>query len=169
MLRNPRRRQPLRDTRCVKGLRERGDMVSIVRGQDTVHRQTSETRVVPYGSKHPDVESRGLRHRRSRQSQTATRIHTQNTYRFCIGSDLIIRVYVDAAYGILIHDGKSHSGTYTVLGVGGVLEAKLGKQKNVTKSSAEADFVTLSDHAGRGINLRKFLAGQGYGVVPVII
>jgi hypothetical protein len=57
-----------------------------------------------------------------------------------------------------------------VLGVGGVLEAKLGKQKNVTKSSAEADLVTLSDHAGRGINMRKFLAGhQGYGVVPVII
>ena len=35
--------------------------------------------------------------------------------RFRIGSDLIIRVYVDAAYGVHIHDGKSHSGAYTVL------------------------------------------------------
>ena len=34
---------------------------------------------------------------------------------FRIGSDLIIRVYVDAAYGVHIHDGKSHSGAYTVL------------------------------------------------------
>ena len=29
---------------------------------------------------------------------------------FRIGSDMIIRVYVDAAYGVHIHDGKSHSG-----------------------------------------------------------
>ena len=29
--------------------------------------------------------------------------------------------------------------------------------------------MALSDHAGRGINLRNFLAGQGYGTVPVII
>ena len=88
---------------------------------------------------------------------------------FRIGSDMIIRVYVDAAYGVHIHDGKSHSGAYTVLGAGGPLEAKSGKQKNVTKSSTEAELVALSDHAGRGINLRNFLAGQGYGVVPVII
>jgi hypothetical protein len=83
---------------------------------------------------------------------------------------MIIRVYVDATYGVHIHDGKSHSGAYTVLGAGGPpLEAKSGKQKNVTKSSTEAEIVALSDHAGRGINLRNFLACQGYGVVPVII
>ena len=85
---------------------------------------------------------------------------------------MIIRVYVDAAYGVHIYDGKSHSGAYTVLGPGGPLEAKSGKQKNVTKSSTEAELVALSDHAGRGINLNlcNFLAGQVYGVVlPVII
>jgi hypothetical protein len=49
------------------------------------------------------------------------------------------------------------------------LEAKSGKQKNVTKSSTEAELVALSDHAGRGINLRNFLAGQRYGTVQVII
>jgi len=70
---------------------------------------------------------------------------------------------------IIIHDGKSHSGAYTVLGAGGPLEAKSEKQKNATKSSTEAELVALSDHAGRGINLRNFLAGQGYGVIPVII
>ena len=60
---------------------------------------------------------------------------------FRIGSDIIIRVYVDAAYGVHIHDGKSHSGAYTVLGAGGPLEAKSGKQKNVMKSSTEAELV----------------------------
>ena len=89
---------------------------------------------------------------------------------FRIGSDLIIRVYFDAAYGVHIHDGKSHSRAYTVLGIGGPLEAKSGKQKNVTKSSIEAELVALSDHAKRGLNLRNFLAEQqGYGIVPVII
>ena len=53
----------------------------------------------------------------------------------CASADMIIRVYVDAAYGVHIHDGKSHSGAYAVLGAGGPLEAKSGKQKNVTKSS----------------------------------
>ena len=63
---------------------------------------------------------------------------------FRIGSDLIIRVNIDAAYGDHIHDGKLHSRVYTVLGVGGPLEAKSGKQKNVTKSSTEAELVALS-------------------------
>ncbi len=40
---------------------------------------------------------------------------------FRIGSDLIIRVFDDAAYGEHIYDGKSHSGVYTVLGLGGLL------------------------------------------------
>ena len=75
---------------------------------------------------------------------------------FRIGSDMIIRVYVDAAYGVHhIHDGKSHSRAYTVLGAGRHLEAK---QKNVTKSSTETELVVaLSDHTSRGINLKKFL------------
>ena len=79
----------------------------------------------------------------------------------CASADMIIRVYVDAAYGVHIHDGKSHSGAYTVLGAGGPLEAKSGNQKNFTKSSTEAELVALSNHADRGINLRNFLAGQG--------
>ncbi len=68
-----------------------------------------------------------------------------------------------------VHDGKSHSGAYTVLGTGGPLEAKSGNQKNFTKSSTEAELVALSNHADRGINLRNFLACQGYVVVLVII
>ena len=87
---------------------------------------------------------------------------------FRIGSDMIIRVYVDAAYGVHIHDGTQW-GIHSARGRR-TIEAKSGKQKNVTKSSTEAELVALSDHAGRGgINLRNFLAGQGYGVVPVII
>ena len=49
---------------------------SSVRGQDSVHRQTGEARV-PYGGEFPDVESRSLRHRRSRKSQTVIGIHMQ--------------------------------------------------------------------------------------------
>jgi hypothetical protein len=67
----------------------------------------------------------------------------------------------DEAYGVHIHDGKSYSGAYTLLGA---VEEKSGKQKNVTKSSTEAGFVALSDHAERGLNLR-----QGYAAVQVII
>jgi hypothetical protein len=81
----------------------------------------------------------------------------------------IIRVYVDAAYGVHIHDGKSHSGAYTVLGAGGPLEAKSGKQKNVAKSSTEAELVALSDHAGRGIHCGTSSPVKDTGVVPVII
>lgn len=33
----------------------------------------------------------------------------------------------------------------------------------------EAELVALSDRAGRGINLRNFLAGQGYGEVPLLM
>ena len=89
---------------------------------------------------------------------------------FRIGSDRSIRVYyVDAAYGVHIHDGKSHSGAYTVFGAGGPLETKSGKQKTVTKSGTEAELEALSDYAGRGINLRSFFVGQGYVEVPVII
>ena len=84
-------------------------------------------------------------------------MHTQNTYTgvcFRIGSDLITSMT------------EKRTAEPTVVGP---LEAKSGKQKNVTKSSTEAELVALSDHAGRVINLRNFLAGQGYGVVPVII
>jgi hypothetical protein len=88
---------------------------------------------------------------------------------FRIGSDRSIRVYVDAAYGVHIHDGKSHSGAYTVFGAGRPLEVKSGKQKTVTKSGTEAELEALSDYAGRGINLRSFFVGQGYVEVPVII
>lgn len=90
---------------------------------------------------------------------------------FRIGSDMIIRVYVDAAYGVHIYDRKSHSGAYTILGAGGSLETKSGKQKMLRSPTlvALSELVALSDHAGRGINLRYFLVGQGYGEVPVVV
>ncbi len=70
--------------RDAESFGEGGSMVSLIRGQDPVHRQTGEARVVPYGGKFPDVQSRSLRHRRSRKSQTIIGIHTQNTYRRCV-------------------------------------------------------------------------------------
>jgi hypothetical protein len=48
---------------------------------------------------------------------------------------MIIRVYVDAAYVVHIHDGKLHSRVIHV--------AESSKQKNVTKSSTEAELVAL--------------------------
>lgn len=68
--------------------------------------------------------------------------------KFRAGSDLAVRLWVDAAYGVH-EDGKSHTGTDVTIGFLGPVFAKSAKQKSVTKSSTEAELVGVSDRANQ--------------------
>jgi hypothetical protein len=75
--------------------------------------------------------------------------------------------YIDASYGVHA-DLKSHSGC--VIGIGkGPIYAKSSTQKINTKSSSEAELVSLSDHTNQVIWVRNFLLDQGYEVEPATI
>jgi len=86
-----------------------------------------------------------------------------------IGEYMTVRAYIDAAYGVHVDCGKSHTGCAIVLGEIGALFAKSTKQKIVTKSSTEAELVGLSDTASQAIHLRNFVLEQGYETGPAII
>jgi hypothetical protein len=75
-----------------------------------------------------------------------------------------IYAYVDASYGV--HDDlRSQTGCVIGLGCGPVY-CKSTAQKINTKSSTEAELVSLSDMTGQIIWTRNFLEGQGYKVPP---
>ena len=81
---------------------------------------------------------------------------------------IIVKVYVDASYGV--HpDGKSHTGCCIVVGATGPVHCKSAKQQIVTKSSTEAELVALSDSASQGLHLRQFVIAQGYTCGPVTL
>jgi hypothetical protein len=86
-----------------------------------------------------------------------------------IGEYMTVHAYIDAAYGVHVDSGKSHTGCAIVLGDAGALFAKSSKQKIVTKSSTEAELVGLSDTASQAIHLRNFVIAQGYETGPAII
>jgi len=73
---------------------------------------------------------------------------------------------VDAAYG-LHSDGKSVTGSVIVLGDKGPIHAKSVKQKIVTKSSTEAEFVAASDSMNQALHVRQLLINQGCEVGPI--
>ena len=87
----------------------------------------------------------------------------------CIGEEMSVQAFVDAAYGVHTSSGKSHSGCAIVLGQGGPIHVKSTKQKLVTKSSTEAELVALSDYASQAIWVRNFVIAQGYDVGPVVL
>ena len=76
------------------------------------------------------------------------------------GDTLELKGYIDASYGVH-SDFKSHTGCVIALGAGPVY-VKSSKQKIVTKSSAEAELVGLSDECSQIIGCRSFLLAQGY-------
>eukprot|EP01034_Spumella_vulgaris_P043741 gene43741-54354_t len=86
-----------------------------------------------------------------------------------IGESMTVKAYIDAAYGVHLESGRSHTGCAIVLGDAGPLFAKSAKQKNVTKSSTEAEIVGLSDTASQAIHLRNFVIAQGYETGPAVI
>jgi hypothetical protein len=71
-----------------------------------------------------------------------------------------INAYFDASYGVH-EDGKSHSGLFIALGEGPIF-VRSTKQRIVTKSSTEAELVSLSDGCSQIIWSREFLIHQNY-------
>jgi hypothetical protein len=84
----------------------------------------------------------------------------------CKGEGVSLSVYADASYAV--HgDYKSHGGVFISHNRGPVL-VKCSKQKIVTKSSTEAELVTLSDAVSLAAHNIEFLKGQGYSVNAVL-
>ena len=79
-----------------------------------------------------------------------------------------VRLWVDASYGVHA-DGKSHTGCATTLGDHASIYSRSGKQKNVTKSSTEAELVAVSDSASQALHLRNFIVAQGHSPSPLVI
>ena len=86
-----------------------------------------------------------------------------------IGGTMVVKAFIDAAYGVHQDSGKSHTGCAIVLGESGPIFAKSCKQKIVTKSSTEAEVVGLSDTASQAIHLRNLITAQGYDLGPAIV
>jgi hypothetical protein len=80
---------------------------------------------------------------------------------FDVSGELTVTAFIDASYGVHA-DGKSHSGAVIILGKSGPVHAKSNKQKLTTKSSTEAELVSLSDNVSQVIWTRDFLSAQGY-------
>ena len=78
-----------------------------------------------------------------------------------------VQIFADAAYGVHF-DAKSHWGVTVTLGRGVVL-GHSGKQRLVTKSSAEAELVAQSDSLGYGFRILNFAKAQGYCIEQGII
>jgi hypothetical protein len=85
--------------------------------------------------------------------------------RLSADSNLSIRSYVDASYGVHI-DGKSHTGGTDTLGKGSYASTST-KQHLVTKSSSEAELVGISDRLSPLIAHKYFLEEQGFKVGPI--
>ena len=78
-----------------------------------------------------------------------------------------VSVYADASYGVHSDSGKSHTGCVIMIGEAGPVLVNSSKQKIVTKSSSEAELVSVSDSASQGIHLWNFLGAQGYDMPPL--
>jgi len=82
-------------------------------------------------------------------------------------SSMKLEIYVDASYGSH-SDRRSHSGTVMTLG-GMPFLVKSSRQKQISKSSCEAEIVCLSDASGWIVWAHQWLTEQGYEVPPAIV
>ena len=80
--------------------------------------------------------------------------------KFTGGGEMILSAYGDAAF--MLHCDVISRGGIVLLLNGAVIYARSSKQKHITKSSTEAELVTLDDTAMVVIGVRKFLVSQGY-------
>jgi hypothetical protein len=112
--------------------------------------------------KNPDVEDLGkLRHLLAYLSHTRDLGLTLNT------DDGKIVHYIDASFDTHF-DCRSHTGMVVMLGKAMIL-AKSTKQKIMTKSAAEAEFIALTDFASEVIRLKPFYYGQNHIAESAII
>ena len=80
----------------------------------------------------------------------------------CIGKNLTVTGYVDAAFGTH-DDGKGHSGLVVKVGDATVL-CKSSKQRIVTRDSTESELVGLSDMLMMIVQCAEFIKEQGYSI-----
>jgi hypothetical protein len=81
--------------------------------------------------------------------------------------EIKIYTYADASYGV--HpDGKSHSGILMSLGRGPI-NVKTATQKINTKSSTEAELVTLSDASSKTAYQCNFMESLDFKITPAVI
>jgi hypothetical protein len=83
------------------------------------------------------------------------------------GDSLMPTLYIDASFATHA-DYKSQTGMMLVCGKGCLL-ARSVKQKVNTKSSAEAEFVALTDSATDALWVRQFVIAQGLEIQPITI
>lgn len=83
-----------------------------------------------------------------------------------LGCPISMNCYADASFAVH-KDFKSHGSILISCGHG-FIWCKCGKQKLVTKSSTEAELVTLSDAVSMSAWTAQFLQAQGYKVIPNI-
>ena len=74
---------------------------------------------------------------------------------------MVVKAYIDAAYGVHRDSGKSHTGRAVVLRDADPTFSKSAKQKVVIEFSAEAEITGLSDTAGQVLYLRNIIIAQG--------
>jgi hypothetical protein len=81
--------------------------------------------------------------------------------------EICIIAAIDASHGV--HpDGKGHTGGTYSLGKGAIMSVS-GKQKIVSKSSAESELIAVSDFISNVIRAREFLIELGYQIGPAKI
>ena len=81
--------------------------------------------------------------------------------RLRVGEHMSVKAYIDAAYGVHIESGKSHTGCAVVIGDAGPVYVESSKQKIVTKASTESELVSLSDMGGNALGIKGFVECQG--------
>jgi len=112
--------------------------------------------------KNPDVEDLGkLRH------VLAYLSHTRDLGLMFNPDDGKIIHYIDASFATHF-DCRSHTGMVVMFGKAMIL-AKSTKQKIMTKSAAEAEFIALTDFASEVIGMKQFYFGQSHIAETAII
>jgi hypothetical protein len=84
-----------------------------------------------------------------------------------IGNDLKLVPYIDASFGVY-EDGKSVTGVVIMIGNASIY-AKSGKQKIVTRSSAERELVAISDALSQVLWTREYHISEGLQLGPTVV